>query len=95
MILTIDIHEVEHLPLSNCLLSSSDIHHLIIYIKEVFLANSIFAIGSTHYRIYTPIVKNGGTTILTAKAFFIHTSLAILLTKIDHKRILLEQSRHN
>ena len=95
MVLTIDIHEVEHLALSNSFLSCSDVHHLIIYIKDVFLANSILAIGSTHNGVYTPIIKNCGTTILTAKALFIHTSLAILLTKINHEWILLKQGRHN
>ena len=40
--------------------------------------------------IYTPIVENGGTPINTRESLFIHATFTILLSGIDHQRILMK-----
>ena len=47
------------------------------------------------HAVETPVVEDGGATVLSAESLGIHTALAVLLTEVDHERILLQQGRNH
>ena len=51
------------------------------------LAVELAAIAPTADSIYTPIVKDGCTSVPAAETFTIHAQLTKLLTEINHHRI--------
>ena len=93
--MTVCIHQIEHLALCHSLLRLRQRHHLAVHIVDKLLANGVLAVSRTHDSIHTPIIKDSGSSVTTAKALFVHSSLAILLSEVNHQRILLQQSRNH
>ena len=87
----VGIHQIEAVACGHSFLADGDTDHLIINSLEGLLFRSELVFGSTHEGIHTPIIKDGGTSVVATEAFLIHTTLAIFLTCIDHERVLLQQ----
>ena len=91
MSIAVDIHEVERDTLNHSLLGGGYRDNLVIHLLKCFLVLRELARGSTHEGVDTPVIEDGGTTVMATEALTIHTRLPILLTCVDHKRILLEK----
>ena len=93
MVVAVDIHQIERHAGQNSLFGDSDVQHLIIYILQRLLFLGQLTGSRTHQGIHAPIVEDGGATVVATEAFLVHTLFAILLTCIDHHRILLKEGR--
>ena len=93
--MAVGIHQVEHLALRDSLLLLCQRHHLAIHIVDILFADGIFAVSRTHHGVHAPVVENGGSSVAAAKALLVHTTLAILLSEVNHQRVLLQQGRYH
>ena len=91
----IHIHQVERQTLDDGLLLACQLQRLLVNVEDLLLVGSQLILRSTTQRVNAPVVEDGCATVVTAEALTVHATLAIFLTGIEHKRILVHQHRGN
>ena len=94
----IGIGKVEELSFTKSHLAIAKVQHSGVGLQQSFLITCQFLtievspIIPASQGIRTPVVENGGASVLTTESFFIHTCFAQLLSGIDHHRIGIHAS---
>ena len=95
--LRVHIHQVEEVSFTEGFLLIGNVKNPLVGMEKASLhlgEARILKIGAPH-TVNTPIIEYRCTAIAPREALLIHASLTNFLPKIEHERIVAEQSRHD